>query len=74
MTRRHNLARLFADRRTRRISFIKRDGAIRWMTFRYQGGPIVGSSMTVWDLEADAHRKINLSTIQPGGVVLRAER
>ncbi len=74
MTRRHNLARLFADRRTRRISFIKKDGSLRFMTFEYRGGPIVGSSMAVWDLEADGFRKINLSTVQPGGVVLRAER
>lgn len=71
MTRRQTLARLFADRKTRRISFIKRDGTLRSMTFQYQGGPIVGALMTVWDIEAHDHRRVNLNTVTGSGLVLR---
>ena len=55
MTRRQTLARLFADRRPRRISFIKKNGTLRTMTFQYQGGAIQGNHMTVFDLDTGAH-------------------
>lgn len=71
MTRRQTLARLFADRRPRRISFIKKNGALRSMTFQYQGGPIVGALMTVWDVEEEAYRRLNLNTVTGSGLVLR---
>ena len=41
------------------------------MTLQYQGGPVVGSMMTVWDLDKQAFRKINLATIQGCGLVLK---
>ena len=52
MTRRQRLARLFADRRARRVAFIKRDGTLRQMTFQYRGGLVQGPMMRVHDLEA----------------------
>ena len=74
MTRRHKLIKRFTDRRPRRISFYKKDGSLRFMSFVYQGGAIVGSSMTVWDLEAEGIREINLTTVQPSGVVLQERK
>ena len=74
MTRRQTLARLFADRKTRRITFIRRDGSLREMTFEYRGGAIQGKYMTVWDLDKQAIRKINLMTIQGCGVVLKQKK
>ncbi len=71
MTLPRRLARLFADRRPRRISFIKRDGSLRFMTFEYQGGAIVGNRMWVFDLEAQSIKTIDLSTVQPGGFVMK---
>ena len=71
MTRRQTLARLFTDRKPRRIVFLKKDGTLRTMSFVYQGGAIQGNHMTVFDLDQQAFRKIDLSTVQPGGVVLK---
>ena len=70
-TARQTLARLFADRKTRWITFIKKNGVLREMIFQYQGGTIQGSHMTVWDLEAQGVRKIDLNTVQGFGVVLK---
>ena len=70
MTRRQKLARLFADRKPRRVTFTKKNGTSRTMSFQYQGGAIQGGYMTVFDLDKQAFRKLNLSTVQGCGVVL----
>ncbi|MCH8961260.1 MAG: hypothetical protein IH820_08030 [Bacteroidetes bacterium] len=41
------------------------------MSFQYQGGAIQGNHMTVFDLDKQAVRKIDLSMVQPGVVVLK---
>ena len=74
MTRRQKLARLFADRRARRITFTKKNGTLRTMTFEYRGGAIQRNHMTVWDLDAQSFRKIDLNTVQGCGVVFKEKK
>ena len=63
------LRRRLASRKPFHVTFTKKDGTLRAMRCQYEGGPIKGTMMQVYDLDKQAIRTLNLSTIHTLGEI-----